>query len=517
MIDLRHTRAGLLAAIAAPDPAGEPFSDIADSRVAAADVRVHMRGHSRDDLFPILELALSERFAAVPRAQLIHDLLMPLKHCLGNAHKHGNARDPAKVVSVEVVFGARGALIAVSDEGAGFDVAGTLRRLEEKEPYYENAGTGLRNLHRATSAVSYENGGRTVLLCFRPDTRLRDPAGPADAAAPQTLDAEWVHRCLSAEVPELGSRIESCRVYAASGPARDQCGHRYLLRVGTRDGVAAETRIVTGRLHRREATARHDWEVARRLHEASHSWRVRVPRPVTRPASEPRLVFYDFDPWMNLWEYLAYRRSLKALRRSAERIGQALASLHRSQIQLPVAPSDPEGDDAQRIVARAEIALRAQCAGGDVERFRRAARVIQEGARSRHRRPPAPTHGAFGWDRVHYGINGRFYLYSFEICRPSDPGLDLGGFAADLLCFTLADAGDGAYRTCEHAFLATYNADAQHPMEERDLPFYVGLALCQRLQRAELRTGDQAARLLAALEVALQPATIGRGGIGVTR
>lgn len=107
--------------------------------------------------------------------------------------------------------------------------------------------------------------------------------------------------------------------------------------------------------------------------------------------------------------------------------------------------------------------------------------------------------------------------YPLETCRPSDPGLDLGGFAADLLCFTLADAGDGAYRTGEHVFLATYNANAQHPMEERDLPFYVGLALCQRLQRAELRTGDQAVQLLAALEVALQPATIGRGGIGVTR
>src|SRR3989442_1115950 len=98
MIDLSRTRAGLLAEIEAPVPAGEPLSAITDPRVATSDVHVRVCGHAREDLFPLLELALSERFAAVPRLSLILDLLMPLRNALGNAHKHGNGTDPAKSV-----------------------------------------------------------------------------------------------------------------------------------------------------------------------------------------------------------------------------------------------------------------------------------------------------------------------------------------------------------------------------------------------------------------------------------
>src|SRR5438093_10097880 len=104
MIDLSRTRAELLAEINAPHPLNAPLSDLTDPRVASVDAHLRVCGHGRDDLFPLLKLALSERFAAMPRLQLIRDLLIPLRNALGNAYKHGNGRNPAKVISVEFVL-----------------------------------------------------------------------------------------------------------------------------------------------------------------------------------------------------------------------------------------------------------------------------------------------------------------------------------------------------------------------------------------------------------------------------
>ena len=95
-----------------------------------------------------------ERFAALPRLLLIRDLLIPLRNALGNAYKHGNAADPAKAIQVELVLTAKGALIAVTDEGAGFDPSRTFRQFQDRESYFVNHGDGFRNLHAATSTVT---------------------------------------------------------------------------------------------------------------------------------------------------------------------------------------------------------------------------------------------------------------------------------------------------------------------------------------------------------------------------
>ena len=60
-----------------------------------------------------------------------------------------------------------------------------------------------------------------------------------------------------------------------------------------------------------------------------------------------------------------------------------------------------------------------------------------------------------------------------------------------------------AYRLCSSAFVSKYNSKAAHPVCEDDLQPYIVLALCQRLQRAELRTKAGTAQLLAALDAVL--------------
>jgi hypothetical protein len=324
---------------------------------------------------------------------------------------------------------------------------------------------------------------------------------------PNVLDAEWLRTCLSTELPEFATgpaRLESCRVYATHGRAGDDCGNRYVLRLAAPDGQPPETRIFTARLHATEAAAAADFEFATRLRDSRATKRLAIPRPVVRLAGEPRLALYEFDPWINLWEYLVHRRSVKALRHAAERAGEALAGLHRSQIAFRGNETDLTEEGVKAMVARTTTALQALPRGSDlVSGFHGRVERLENAAPCRQPRVLAPIHGAFGWDRIHYGVDGRFYLYRFETCQRSDPGLDLGGFAADLLCFTLSNHDESAYRSCLDAFLNEYNSEAEHSISADDLRFYIPLALVERLRRTELPTTAGLDQLLAALDADL--------------
>jgi anti-sigma regulatory factor (Ser/Thr protein kinase) len=524
MIDLSRTRAEFLAEIEALDPESEPLSDITDARIATADVRVRIRGHAKEDLFPVLDLALSERFAALPREPLLRDLLIPVRKALGNAQKHGNGHDPAKTVAVEIVLTRRGALIAITDEGPGFDVARTFQCFREEKNYFVNEGSGFRNLHRARSAVSYEHGGRTVLLCYRPMDDAAHGSPPCSAAVeglptaaggssagghtrPNVLDSKWIQTCLSAEVAEFarhGANIESCRIYAARGGAA-HAGHRYVVRVARRDGTPPETRMLTARHHRTADAAEADFQAATHLYKAKVGSRLRIPRPVARLAGEPRLVLYDFNPWMDLWEYLTSQGGLDSVRHAAERAGQSLSAVHRGPVLGPGVASAAVDQGLPAMMARAETTLQALPGKADlVNRFRACVHPTQERLASGRQRAMAPIHGSVGWDCIHYGVDGRFYLYRFEKSRLSDPGLDLGGFAADLLCFTLAYYDAEAYRVCRDDLLKHYNAEAQSPIGAEDLRVYTVLALCQRLARSDLRPPVGEGQLVAALDASLR-------------
>jgi anti-sigma regulatory factor (Ser/Thr protein kinase) len=553
MIDLSRNRAELLAEIEAAEFQGEPLNDLTDPRVANGNAHVRVQGHAKKDLFPLLKVVLSARFALVPRSQLNRDLLIPLRNAIGNAYKHGNAKNPDKVISVGMVLSRVGALVTITDEGSGFDVAGTFRRFQLQEDYCMNRGAGFLNLHQATSTVSYENGGRTMLLCFRPtapgntsdhprhvregrensplpstvaacDNGLQVVTRPAAAdrlskirESPlveplhRVLDAEWIRTCLSSELPEFRNgetRIESCRVYAMRGPAEDGCGNRFVIRVASNGGHSTETRILTGKLHATETAAEADFESAKCLHDGVMAKRLLIPRPVARLKAEPRLVLYEFDPWINLQEYLTHRPGLKPLLHAAERAGKGLADVHRSQVTLGRSSCpgtqkrelQPEQHFSE-LVARAEMNLATLPSGpGLVNRLRVCVERIQDLAALSPHRTVAPIHGALDWDCIHFGADGRFYLYHFESCRRSDPGLDLGGFAADLLCFTIANHSEEAYRNSLDAFLNKYNAETQHPMGKDDLRFYIARALIERLGRADCPTKAGAGQLLGALD-----------------
>ena len=224
MIAPDRTRAELLAEIGATDTGTDSLTDMTDPRFATSDVHVRVCGHAKEDLFPLLDLAMSERFAAVPRARLLRDVLIPVRKALGNAHKHGNGKDPAKDIVVEIVLTHHGVVIAITDEGPGFDVARTFQRFQERQNYFVHQGAGFRFLHRAMSTVSYEHGGRTLLLGYR-QTDDSYAGSPSCSDHKNLLDSQWMQTCLSVELPEFGggrARLASCRVYPSHG--RDDCG-----------------------------------------------------------------------------------------------------------------------------------------------------------------------------------------------------------------------------------------------------------------------------------------------------
>jgi hypothetical protein len=522
VIDPSRARADLLADIGAPDLSGGPVHDLADARVVSGDCHLRLRGRTRADLFPWLRVALTERFSAVPRPVLIRDLLMPLKHALGNAERHGNGDDPHRTITVEVVLTSRGAFIAVTDEGDGFDVDLTVRRWQDQQTYFVHHGSGFRGLHRAASAVTWEHGGRTLLLCFRPSVAGSDVICPEpgvderaagtdqdprdDPALRRLLDPAWIGACLASELSrrENGrAHIASVHAYTSRAPAGDDCGIRYVLRSANPATPGAQARIFTGRLHADEATAAADFEAATALNGGQQWKGLRIPVAVLRPVAEPRLVLYDFDPWMNLWQYLAYRGSLKALRHSASRAGEALALLHRSQGVLRGAEPDSAAARFDAVVASGQNALARLPAGADLaQRFSAGMQRIRDRRRVRREQVWAPIHGALGWNHIHYAVDGCFYFYRFEACRLSEPAIDVGGFAVDLLRFTLASNDTAAYRVCCDDLLSSYNANAPHAVHQNDIPYYIALAIGERLRDGSRGTAGDAPQLLAALDAA---------------
>jgi anti-sigma regulatory factor (Ser/Thr protein kinase) len=368
MIDLGCTRREMLAEIeasAAPEGLAEPSDPRFPGR---EDARLVVGSRPRRELFRLLEFALTARFAGAPRSERIRDLLVPLRCALGNAHKHGNRRDRSKRIEVEVVTSRRGAVLAIRDEGEGFDAASTVERMRGGRRYFEQQGSGLQAFENASSRIGWEAGGRTLLIRFLPCAEGEDGIGEAARIA-RALDAELASGCREPNA----STLEICGVIVEAGDAPAPPRVRCMLREGRPGEAHPEVRILSGRLFADEASAREEQLAATQLHRQLVDSEIGVPRTLGPLRSEPRLALYDFDPWLDLAEYLA-QRGASALPGAARRIASLLAALHRSGRETP------------------EEALRA----------------------------------GFGPSCIHYGVDGRFSLDRFAGLGQPRPALDRG-------------------------------------------------------------------------------------------
>jgi len=497
MIDLKSGWKRMLAEIGASPNVAGLLDDPADPRFLAGDeARLLVRGHSRRALFPLLELVLSARFARVPRLEWTCDLLSPLRKALGNAEKHGHRRDRSMTIEVEVVVTRRGVVLAVRDEGEGFDFALRVRQLRGGKRYFVGQGAGLLVFERARASIAFENGGRTVMLRFL--AAREDPPRARDLAGFDLERGEGLGALLAP-----ARRLDACRAYEGGpGPGR----LRFLLRFDTATGT--ETRILAGRLHASEAEASADFDRAGALLARAETKDLHMAPPLALLRGEPRLVLSDFDPWLDVEEYLAERGGAQAALRVVERIGRGLRALHGSGVP---APEEPWEEAIARERARGERAIEA-LQTLDAGQARRARRLRDEIVRRLAALAPvarSPVHRRLGFDRVCYGVDGRFYLDGFESLCASHPGFDLGGFLADLLRVCEKNADHELARVASESLLSAYEAgQASSPTRDwqRELPLFVATALLGRLEHAD-EPGPEDASPLSLCERALRDAT----------
>ncbi len=516
MIDLTQTRSKFLDDIGAPYPLPKPAEALASPQNPEYDHPVCVRGHTRKDLFPLLKAHLTAWYSYVPRADLLRDLLIPLRNAIGNSYRHGNGNDPNKEIEVNILHTRGGLLVSVTDEGHGFNPEHIFKQFRDNEFYFVNNGHGFNNFQCARSTISYADNGRTFLLCFRaivPCIELVTSSDPAPVPGPerQVHSPTSIHseawdgeesgnHPLPSEISAGAQFPELMRVYETRGPATDGCGNRYVMRVAERAGHGSDIRIVTGRVHGVELTAEADFKAASDLYSEMRPSRIFIPRPLAKQAGPPFVVLYDFDPWMNLREYLLYRRNLTSLYHSAERVGGILSQMHSNRSLFPDRKTSGAIGKLLGMISRAgEHLQKLKYEHPAVNLFYDMARRALERA-STDGQCFAPIHGAMNWNSIWYGVDGRFYLYHFESCQWSDPGLDLGGYIADLLQFTHSVTDGGTYQICLSALLNSYNAGAEVHMSEPELHFYTILALSER---HAVPANGSGALLRAALNAAL--------------
>ncbi len=89
-----------------------------------------------------------------------------LSEGFSNAFVHGNRRNAALPIEVHTAVGRGGLAFSIQDQGAGFDVASTIRAAKRNgRTFFHIAGNGIRSLLTSQRiVVSYSRGGRTLNL-----------------------------------------------------------------------------------------------------------------------------------------------------------------------------------------------------------------------------------------------------------------------------------------------------------------------------------------------------------------
>ncbi len=146
-----------------------------------------LRGATPDELLPTLMETYSRRYASVPAERVFAELNYLVKKGLGNAYKWGNGGDPNRSLTVRSVMTDLGAVVVITDEGAGFDVANVLGRFLQRADYARHGGSGFFHFHEARSVVSYADGGRTLLIRFlcAAGEATQGPVVPVSATQPR--------------------------------------------------------------------------------------------------------------------------------------------------------------------------------------------------------------------------------------------------------------------------------------------------------------------------------------------
>lgn len=478
MLDLTRTRQGLLEEIGA---------------APATRATLIVRGSTPAELLPVLNESLSRCFADVTRERCFAELLVPLKKAVGNAYKWGNRRDASRRITVAAVVTPAGAVVSVSDEGEGFDPQAILDGLRGGRRYFTHGGSGFDHFERSSSKISYGDGGRTLLLRF-----LRDQAGvelseEARERHGTAVDEEAMRRSFERELPPFRDgvrRLESCKAFLREGTAGAAAEIQYVLEHRDRFSEERSRWHLTGRLLPQEA-ARAEFEMLRALANCGSRpiGCAHFPGPVAL-LEDPSMVVLELGPSEDLRARVREIVHAEEWRPLLGALAGGLRAVHDCRQAPGATETVGEAIQGQHAAWHAIGQTLRRSGGGRHERagvvFERLSRLAGGVVAT----PPTPIHGAFGWDCVGWA-EGRLHVYGFERSRRSHPGLDLGGFLADLFRFYALreDPGDLSQAGRE-TFLDAYAGGAQRPWFD-DLAFFEAAALIPRLERLLRRSQEK--------------------------
>jgi serine/threonine-protein kinase RsbW len=100
---------------------------------------------------------------------VVFGLELTLRECLNNAIIHGNRRDPAKRVALDLLWRPKWIWVRVTDEGPGFDW-----RSVRQKPLADSTATSGRGLSIAAGyaqRVRFNPSGNQITLWFRNDSK----------------------------------------------------------------------------------------------------------------------------------------------------------------------------------------------------------------------------------------------------------------------------------------------------------------------------------------------------------
>jgi anti-sigma regulatory factor (Ser/Thr protein kinase) len=252
VIDLTRAEQQMLAEIEArPSPRQVGAPGTPDSP-APEDAQFVVRGGTPDQMLPMLMETFSRYFASVPGERVFAELSHLVKKGLGNAYKWGNEGDPNRTLTVRAIMTHKGAVVAIVDEGKGFEVAEVLGQFLHNDAYFRHGGSGFSHFHGARSIVSYADGGRTLLIRFlcEPETVSSDETGARSSSS-------TARRHIALTQLGAGSQVK------VKGNLRSD-GHFYAEKVGVKaaeewavmDGVIREIEENERRIHLLNAAVR---------------------------------------------------------------------------------------------------------------------------------------------------------------------------------------------------------------------------------------------------------------------
>ena len=152
------------------------LSNIADPKVyESTQCHLSFRWYSTEpDIVLRLFCLYVRTFPHASFDSLYNDLARPVKHGTGNATKRGHLNNNKIPILFEHYFSRDGVVVAITDQGEGFDFRGTYARYTNKEKYFTHHGAGFGVFANCGSRISYENGGRTLLVQYSADSANSD-------------------------------------------------------------------------------------------------------------------------------------------------------------------------------------------------------------------------------------------------------------------------------------------------------------------------------------------------------